>query len=160
MLIYYFFEFEIDYFFQLVIQEFNYQVICEEKNNLKPTEMFRYKGEVLPVLSSGAGKHQIANGMAIVLAMLSLGVDFSVAVLKIARPVYVSGRLERLVTKNGALLINDCYNASPTSVEAAIDVLAMQPVDKTWLILGALGELGEQQNSCLLYTSPSPRDRG
>ena len=29
----------------LVIQEFNYQVICEEKNNLKPTEMFRYKGE-------------------------------------------------------------------------------------------------------------------
>lgn len=29
----------------LVIQEFNYQVVVEERNQLKPTEMFRYKGE-------------------------------------------------------------------------------------------------------------------
>ena len=29
----------------LVIQEFNYQVICQENRNLEPTEMFRYKGE-------------------------------------------------------------------------------------------------------------------
>ena len=111
------------------------------------TAMFRYKGEALPVLIAGAGRHQVANGMAIVLAMLSLGVDFGVSVQKLVSPVRVSGRLERLRTKNGALLINDCYNASPTSVEAAIDVLVMQPVEKTWLILGALGELGEQQNS-------------
>jgi len=30
----------------LVIQEFNYQVICQENNNLETTEMFRYKGEL------------------------------------------------------------------------------------------------------------------
>ncbi|GAB3482591.1 UDP-N-acetylmuramoyl-tripeptide--D-alanyl-D-alanine ligase [Marinomonas epiphytica] len=90
------------------------------------------------------GKHQIANGMAIVLAMLALGYEFSVAVQQLSKPSVVAGRLERLCTKNGALLINDCYNASPSSVEAAIDVLVMQNATGSWLILGALGELGDQ----------------
>ena len=109
--------------------------------------MFCYQGKVLSVLISGAGKHQIANGMAVVLAMVAVGESFEVAVQKLADPVVVSGRLERLVTKSGALLIDDCYNASPTSVEAAIDVLSMQMVENTWLILGALGELGEHRDS-------------
>lgn len=108
--------------------------------------IFHFRDEVLPVLIAGAGKHQIANGMAVVLAMLALGVEFQLAVSKLATPVHVSGRLERLRTKNGALLINDCYNASPTSVEAAIDVLAIQSAEETWLVLGALGELGDQRD--------------
>lgn len=28
----------------LLMQEFNHQVICEEKNQIPPTEFFRYKG--------------------------------------------------------------------------------------------------------------------
>ncbi|NVK73787.1 MAG: UDP-N-acetylmuramoyl-tripeptide--D-alanyl-D-alanine ligase [Oceanospirillaceae bacterium] len=108
--------------------------------------VFHYNGQVQSVVVAGAGKHQIANGMAVVLAMLILGADFKQATARLATPVHVSGRLERLKTKNGALLINDCYNASPKSVEAAIDVLAMQSVEDTWLVLGALGELGDQQD--------------
>ncbi|WP_421851457.1 UDP-N-acetylmuramoyl-tripeptide--D-alanyl-D-alanine ligase [Marinomonas sp.] len=108
--------------------------------------VFHFDGDSLPVVVAGAGKHQIANGMAVVLAMLIMGIDFKQATGKLAAPVLVSGRLERLKAKNGALLINDCYNASPKSVEAAIDVLAMQPVEETWLILGALGELGAQRD--------------
>ncbi|GGN31877.1 MULTISPECIES: UDP-N-acetylmuramoyl-tripeptide--D-alanyl-D-alanine ligase [Marinomonas] len=111
------------------------------------TAIFHYSGTALPVLIAGAGRHQIANGMAVVLAMLVIGVDFKEAVAKLASPVLVSGRLERLKTKNGALLINDCYNASPSSVKAAIDVLAIQSVEETWLILGALAELGDQRDS-------------
>ena len=110
------------------------------------TAIFHYSGTALPVLIAGAGRHQIANGMAVVLAMLVIGVDFKEAVAKLASPVLVSGRLERLKTKNGALLINDCYNASPSSVKAAIDVLAIQSVEETWLILGALAELGDQRD--------------
>ena len=30
----------------LVMQEFNYQLVCEEKRGFSPTTMFRYKGEV------------------------------------------------------------------------------------------------------------------
>lgn len=108
--------------------------------------IFHYQGQSIPATIAGAGKHQIANGMAVVLALIGLGVAFDIAVEKLARPVLVSSRLERRVTKNGALLIDDCYNASPTSVQAAIDVLVMQPAEQTWLILGALGELGSQRD--------------
>lgn len=107
---------------------------------------FTYQGESVAVYVSGAGRHLVANGMAVVLALMALGMSLKDAVAKLAQPVQVPGRMERLLTKNKALLINDCYNASPTSVEAAIDVLAMQKVEKTWLVLGALGELGAQQD--------------
>ncbi|WP_100185552.1 UDP-N-acetylmuramoyl-tripeptide--D-alanyl-D-alanine ligase [Marinomonas sp. BSi20584] len=108
--------------------------------------VFHYNGGAQSVSIAGAGKHQIANAMTVVLAMLVMGIDFKQAADKLATPVLVSGRLERLKAKNGALLINDCYNASPASVEAAIDVLAIQPVEETWLILGALAELGAQRD--------------
>ncbi|QRV23735.1 UDP-N-acetylmuramoyl-tripeptide--D-alanyl-D-alanine ligase [Marinomonas foliarum] len=122
--------------------------------------LFHYDGEALPVTIAGAGKHQIANGMAVVLAMLILGIDFKQATDKLAAPVMVSGRLERLKAKNGALLINDCYNASPKSVEAAIDVLSMQSVEDTWLILGALGELGEQRDAIHYGLGEYAKDKG
>lgn len=122
--------------------------------------MFHYDGMALPVVVAGAGRHQIANGMAVVLAMLIMGIDFKQATGKLAAPVLVSGRLERLKAKNGAVLINDCYNASPSSVEAAIDVLAMQPVEETWLILGALAELGAQRDAIHHGLGIYARDKG
>ena len=122
--------------------------------------IFHYDGQECEVVIAGAGKHQIANGMAVVLAMLIIGIDFKEATDKLAIPVNVAGRLERLTTKNGALLINDCYNASPKSVEAAIDVLAMQSVEETWLILGALGELGDQCDDIHASLGKYAKDKG
>lgn len=108
--------------------------------------IFTYEQQSVQVEVAGAGRHLIANGMAVVLALMAVGMKLSDAVSKLSREVQVPGRMERLRTKNHALLINDCYNASPTSVEAAIDVLVMQRVQKTWLILGALGELGVRED--------------
>ncbi|NLQ18480.1 UDP-N-acetylmuramoyl-tripeptide--D-alanyl-D-alanine ligase [Marinomonas sp. M1K-6] len=122
--------------------------------------VFHYRGVALPVFIAGAGRHQIANGMAVVLAMLVIGIDFKQAVDALATPVKVAGRLERLTTKSGALLINDCYNASPSSVKAAIDVLVMQPADESWLILGALGELGAQQDEIHHDLGVYAKDKG
>ena len=107
--------------------------------------VFHFRGASLSVHIAGPGQHTVANAMAVVLALIALGYDFSHAVKEVATPVLVSGRLERLRSSSGALLINDCYNASPKSVEAAIDVLSMQSVEQTWLVLGALGELGNFQ---------------
>lgn len=131
-----------------------------ELSSESSSALFHYNEETVSVTIAGAGKHQIANGMAVVLAMLILGIDFKQATDKLAAPVLVSGRLERLKAKNGALLINDCYNASPKSVEAAIDVLSMQSVEETWLILGALGELGEQQDAIHYGLGEYAKDKG
>ncbi|WCN09715.1 UDP-N-acetylmuramoyl-tripeptide--D-alanyl-D-alanine ligase [Marinomonas mediterranea] len=93
------------------------------------------------------GKHQVYNALAVIGALMHVDVHFIDALNKVSKAVQVKGRMEFGLTKNNALLIDDCYNASPTSVEAAIDVLSMQKPIKKWLVLGALGELGDQEES-------------
>jgi UDP-N-acetylmuramoyl-tripeptide--D-alanyl-D-alanine ligase len=53
----------------------------------------------------------------------------------------VSGRLQRKTASNGALVIDDTYNANPDSVRAAIDVLAKATAPRV-LVLGDMGEVG------------------
>ncbi|MCP2937291.1 UDP-N-acetylmuramoyl-tripeptide--D-alanyl-D-alanine ligase, partial [Salmonella enterica subsp. enterica serovar Typhimurium] len=53
------------------------------------------------------------------------------------------GRLQKKAAANGALVIDDTYNANPDSVRAAIDVLA-QVASPRLLVLGDMGEVGDQ----------------
>lgn len=102
---------------------------------------FVYEGKGIDLLIGSPGKHQVYNALAVTLALLEMGMDFAAAVATLAQPLVVPGRLEMLRQPNQPLLINDCYNASPKSVEAAIDVLVAQDDLTPWLVLGGLGEL-------------------
>jgi UDP-N-acetylmuramoyl-tripeptide--D-alanyl-D-alanine ligase len=53
----------------------------------------------------------------------------------------VKGRLQFKKTRHGAWLIDDSYNANPSSVHAGIDVLA-QLTGRKWMVFGQMGELG------------------
>jgi len=102
-----------------------------------------------PVALKLSGRHNVRNALAA--AALALGADVSLAAiaagLNAALPV--DGRLITHRLDNGAVLIDDSYNANPGSTAAAIDTLAeMGGADKTsesWLVLGAMREIGHEE---------------
>ena len=51
-------------------------------------------------------------------------------------------RGERLTLGDGIVLVNDCYNANPVSMRAALDHLATLEAPRRVAVLGEMGELG------------------
>ncbi|MDD5033852.1 MAG: UDP-N-acetylmuramoyl-tripeptide--D-alanyl-D-alanine ligase [Methylococcaceae bacterium] len=89
-----------------------------------------------------AGRHNVVNALAAAAACLALGLDFGQIADGLSRLAPVAGRVQPARAGNGALLINDTYNANPASFKAALDVLLELP-GEPWVALGAFGELGE-----------------
>jgi UDP-N-acetylmuramoyl-tripeptide--D-alanyl-D-alanine ligase len=55
----------------------------------------------------------------------------------------LSGHRSTLRRESGRLLLDDCYNANPRSMEAALESLATLPVEgERWAVLGSMRELG------------------
>ena len=88
------------------------------------------------------GTHNIANALAAAAAAHALGVSlFGIATgLGAVQPV--KGRTVAQLAKNGMRVIDDTYNANPTSMCAAVDILAGFS-GRTVLVLGDIGELGD-----------------
>ena len=87
------------------------------------------------------GEHNVMNALAAVAAVQCLDVEaqYMVAGLEAMSPV--PGRLEKKSGAEGAIIIDDSYNANPDSVRSAIKVLATYS-GKRFLVLGDMGELG------------------
>lgn len=90
-----------------------------------------------------AGKHNVLNAAAAAAASIEAGATLEAVVLGLARVRPVAGRLSQLPGIAGAIIIDDSYNASPSSFRAAIDVLASRAGSRV-LIAGDMGELGVQ----------------
>jgi UDP-N-acetylmuramoyl-tripeptide--D-alanyl-D-alanine ligase len=91
-------------------------------------------------LSLGGG-HNVANALAAAAAAVSAGATLEQVVAGLAAVRAVAGRLQFRAARGGAWLIDDSYNANPSSVRAAIEVLAALP-GRRWLVLGEMAELG------------------
>jgi UDP-N-acetylmuramoyl-tripeptide--D-alanyl-D-alanine ligase len=101
-----------------------------------------YRGERFSMALALAGRHNVTNALAAAGAALTLGLDPDQIRNGFARIAPVPGRLEPVRGLHGSLLINDAYNANPSSFGAALDVLTGMP-GEPWVALGAFGELGE-----------------
>ena len=88
-----------------------------------------------------AGRHNVMNALAAAAAAAAAGASLPNIVAGLAAVRAVPGRLQFKRAQSGAWLIDDSYNANPSSVRAAIEVLA-QLDGKKWLVLGDMAELG------------------
>ena len=90
-----------------------------------------------------AGEHNVRNALAAIACTYAAGIDTSTIRTGLEAFAPVNGRLQKKQAANGALLIDDSYNANPDSVRAAIDVLAKARAPRV-LVLGDMGEVGTQ----------------
>jgi UDP-N-acetylmuramoyl-tripeptide--D-alanyl-D-alanine ligase len=88
------------------------------------------------------GRHNARNAVAAAAACLAAGVSLNAVAKGLSAFVGVKGRLQRRAGQNGAVILDDTYNANPDSVRAGIDVLA-STVGRKLLVLGDMGEIGE-----------------
>ncbi len=93
-----------------------------------------------------AGRHNVKNSLAAIGCALAAAVspDAVVRGLETFEPVKGRSRaLAVLLDQHPLTLVDDCYNANPDSVLAAIDVLAALPGPRL-LVLGDMAEVGDQ----------------
>ncbi|WP_041642325.1 UDP-N-acetylmuramoyl-tripeptide--D-alanyl-D-alanine ligase [Azoarcus olearius] len=88
------------------------------------------------------GLHNASNALGAAAACLAAGVVFEAALEGLALYEGTRGRLQRRSGPQGAVILDDSYNANPDSVRAGIDVLASTP-GHTFLVLGDMGEVGQ-----------------
>ena len=88
-----------------------------------------------------AGVHNVANALAAVAVGLACELSLTDIRDGLESLQPSDGRLRSMVSPLGASIIDDCYNANPGSVRAAIDMLAACSGRRT-LLLGAMRELG------------------
>lgn len=92
------------------------------------------------------GDHNAHNAAAAAAAAFAAGASADAVKQGLARFKAVKGRLVRndyQIDSHHITLIDDTYNANPDSVLAAINVLAQLPSPR-WLVLGDMGEVGDQ----------------
>jgi len=92
------------------------------------------------------GKHNIANALAAACAANALDVKWESIKAALSNLNSVKGRLEITESESGYTVINDTYNANPSSTRAALDVLANAKGFRV-VILGDMGELGTDAKS-------------
>ena len=88
------------------------------------------------------GRHNVANALGAAAAAAAAGATLEHIVTGLGTMRPVPGRLQLKKAACGAWIIDDSYNANPSSVRAGIEVLAAIE-GRRWLVLGDMAELGE-----------------
>lgn len=93
----------------------------------------------LPII----GRHNVLNAMAAMLAAHKMGLTFEEMKIGLTSVELTKMRMEMKDGMKGTKIINDAYNASPTSMKAAIELAEKMPgFKRKILVLGDMLELG------------------
>ena len=108
----------------------------------------------------GAGKHLVQNA----LVAFGIGIKMGIApvdAIKALEQYQPSGMRQHVVEKNGVTVVEDCYNASPDSVMAAIATMKdFQTTGKKYMVLSDMLELGNIAKESHYHCGKAVADSG
>jgi UDP-N-acetylmuramoyl-tripeptide--D-alanyl-D-alanine ligase len=115
-------------------------------------------GQTSVILKAG-GAHNIGNALGAAAAASAAGASLEEIALGLASFRAVAGRLQLKAGARDSWIIDDSYNANPSSVRAGLEVLRSLP-GATWLVLGDMAELGEFAENSHAHMGAYARDCG
>jgi UDP-N-acetylmuramoyl-tripeptide--D-alanyl-D-alanine ligase len=89
-----------------------------------------------------AEAHNLENALAAIAAGVALGAPLAGMADRAANIGFSRFRGERLELGDGIVLVNDCYNANPISMRAALSHLSSLQGERRIAVLGEMAELG------------------
>ena len=96
----------------------------------------------IPITLHLAGRHNVLNALCAAAAASAAGATLDEVRAGLATMRPVPGRLQFKTAPSGAWIVDDSYNANPSSMKAGIEVLAAVDA-RRWLVMGDMGELGD-----------------
>ena len=112
-----------------------------------------------PITLKAGGAHNIGNALAAAAAASAAGASLEEIAQGLADFRAVAGRLQLKAGARDSWIIDDSYNANPSSVRAGLEVLRSLP-GATWLVLGDMAELGEFAEDSHAHMGAYARDCG
>lgn len=98
----------------------------------------------IPVL----GEHQVKNTLAAILIALEAGLSEEQIRKSLKDAALTDMRMQMVQAENGAMFINDAYNAAPSSMNAALNFIRETTMkEKKWVVLGDMLELGDDEQT-------------
>lgn len=89
------------------------------------------------------GEHFVSNSLCALTVATALHIPVEKALKGIEEFELTKKRMEIKKSKNGATIVNDCYNANYDSMKAALDYVGKLPNKRKIAVLGDMLELGE-----------------
>ncbi len=114
----------------------------KEENGVTTFSICHGEKKLLAVLPA-IGEHNVKNALAAYLVGVLTGMEEQEILCGLASYSPVGAR-QNILEKNGQTVIEDCYNASPASMKAALQVLNNYPCEgRRIAVLGDMLELGD-----------------
>ena len=95
------------------------------------------------------GSHMALNAAAAIAVSGVCGVDISRAAAALEQCLVSPMRMQVFTTDDGMTVVNDAYNANPTSMRAALDTLAGMKASRHVVIAGQMAELADSSTEHL-----------
>ncbi len=113
-----------------------------------PTFRLIVEGDSGQVNLKISGRHNVINSLAASAVSWMLGLNIKEIIAGLEKAELTPLRMDIKKTPSGVLVINDTYNANPTSMEAALQALVeIHPNRRKIAVLGDMAELGDISKS-------------